>query len=463
MRNYYVYLILLMSMETFANNLNVNLLNYNPPSNKQGISDRNNRVLSDKRYSVLRDKLSIGIQKYNYYWREAENSSISSKAPQVCKKGYLLFPKNKKQKKSLGFHNYHCYSKKFITNWKKRFRKNAEYDIQIAIVLWTAPEAYIDKGCEGFYFPLQKKRLKGGCYPTPQHYDDYEDWIRFTARVFGKYIDHYIVWNEVSSTNWADISTTKYPKKKIMKNLNFHMKRSFETYSTLLEKTITSVNQLDKKCLNHKGKCKNFIYLSLTHDWYSKKIKIRNDKKDSIHIDWRNMNLLDYLWNKFALKYDWSLVVHPYGDVYSKNRHALRFSTLSDLSKYQKNQINSYSKKTRNWLSYPQSRLFASEQNVAGKVKANGWKEKAKYICESYDVSIKSPEIIAITHNHFQDNVINKKANPTIHTMLPAAVKKDLSDASKYETFQAYESTTPLTWNKKSNHYCCKKHNLGCK
>jgi len=141
----------------------------------------------------------------------------------------------------------------------------------------------------------------------------------------------------------------------------------------------------------------------------------------------------------------------------------LSFSTLKDLSAYQKAQIDSRKAKNRSWLSYPQSILFASEQNAGHKIKANDWERKAKFICESYDIAIQMPELIAITHNHFQDNIHRKNKKPTKHTMLPSSVKEDLSDADKYKTFRAYLSTTPNVWGIKNDHYCCKVHHLGCK
>jgi len=456
-----IFLSLLYTTALFSQN-NSTLFEYNLPKNKQGIADRNVNALSDKRYNVFKNELSVGIQKYNYYWRNAENASASSKKPQVCKKGYLLFPKNEKQKKLLGIRNYHCYSKGFIDNWEKRFQQNMDYDIQIAVVLWTTPKIYRDKGCEGFYFSLQRRHLMGGCYPTPKHYDDYEDWIRFTAYRFGKYIDHYIVWNEVDSTNWADTSTSRYSKKNMTKDLKFHMKRSFDIYRELLKRTITAVNALDKNCMNTQENCKNLVYVSLTRDWYSRTPTYHKNKKDAIHIRWRNMNLLDYLWDELALQYDWSIAVHPYGEVYDKRPNSLTFFTLKDLSAYQKAQIDSRKAKGRSWLSYPQSKLFASEQNVGHRVKADNWKTKAKFICESYDVTMNMPELIAITHNHFQDNIHSKNKKPTQHAMLPSSVKEDLSDAYKYETFRAYLSTTPSVWGKTDKHFCCKQYGLGC-
>jgi len=432
-------------------------------SNKQGIADRNNNILLESRYKVFEDKLAIGIQKYNYYWKNCENTIASSSQPNLqCPQGSLLFPKSKKEKELLKIHNYHCYSNKFIKQWTKRFQQNQKHHIQLAVVLWTSPKFYRDKGCEGFYFPLQKRHLMDGCYPTAEHYNDYEDWIRFTAFTFGKYIDHYIVWNEVDSTNWADSSTSKYPKKVMLKDKEFHMKRSFDIYKALLTRTITSVQDLDNVCSNG-SECQNLIYISLNRDWYGHKILVRQSKEGDIHILWRNMNLLDYLWKTVGLQYDWSIAIHPYGDVYNQYPNILTFSTLKDLSSYQKIHINLNKKEANKaWLDYAQSKLFASEQNAGDKLKADDWKRKAKFICQAYDIGLKMPELIAMTHNHFQDNIQAKNKVPTKYTMLPASVKANLSDADRYETFQAYESTNPLVWGKTDTHFCCQSYKLGC-
>lgn len=435
---------------------------YNIPKNKQGIADRNDDLLSDERYSVLENNLSIGIQKYNYYWENAENRTSSSPRIYTCPKGYILFPENDKQKKLLNITNYHCYNKNFISKWKKRFIQNKKYHIQIAVVLWTAPKQYREDGCEGFYFSLQHRHIMGGCYPAINHYDDYEDWVRFTAYTFGAYIDHYIVWNEVDSTNWADTSSLLYSKKEMITDLDYHMKRSFDIYAALLTRTITAVEALDHDCMDRRKNCKNLVYVSLTRDWYSRIPTYHKNKSGDIHIRWRNMNLLDYLWMNLGLKYDWSIAVHPYGSVNAKIENAMTFSTLKELSAYQKAQIDSRKETKRSWLSYPQSKIFASEQNVGHRLKPNEWSKKAKFICESYNIALQMPELIAITNNHFQDNIHSRNKKPNKYAMFPASVKADLSDANRFETFQAYLSTTPNIWGKKNDHYCCKIYKLGC-
>jgi len=72
------------------------------------------------------------------------------------------------------------------------------------------------------------------------------------------------------------------------------------------------------------------------------------------------------------------------------------------------------------------------------------------------------PEMIAMTHNHFQDNIQIKSKKPTKYAMLPASVEANLSNADEYETFQAYKSTNPYIWGKTNTHFCCKFYKLGC-
>ena len=451
--------LLLFSVLLSAGDLKKSVLSgYCFPYNKQGLADRNPNLLNARRYERFQDDLDLGVQKFNYYWKTAEDSIPSSSTPLNCQQGYTLFPKDIAEKSLLGMHKYHCYRKRFITKWKKIFKNNADYGMQIAVVLWTAPKQYIDSGCEGFYFPLQKRHLREGCVPKSQYYDDYEDWVRFTAYTFGKWIDHYIVWNEADMLNWSDTSTVKHPKAKMLKHLKAEMYRSFDIYITLLKRTAIAVSALDTSCRGKTSGNKNFVYVSITGDWYSRKIKVHN-KDGEIDIRWRNMNLLDYVWKHIGLKYAWSIAVHPYGPVYAKSKEMLRFSTLKELSSYQKKKIDHYKQSTQSWLEYPQSRLFASEQNVG----VDNEVEKAKFICESYDVGLKMPELVAMTHNHFQDNVHSKASIPTRHAMLPASVKGDLSDARSYKTYQAYLSTTPDIWDRKSDHYCCQAYDLGCK
>ena len=439
------------------NQYNYNLPGYILPRNKQGISDRNYDLLNNERYEILDKQMLLGIQKYNYYWMKGEDAKTSSENPISCDSSHFLFPSNETMRINLGIKKYHCYNSSYISNWERRFEINRSHNIQVAVVLWTTPAKYRNPGCEGFYFNLQDRYLKEGCYPDISHYDDYEDWIKFTSYRLGKYIDHYIVWNEVESTNWADSSTTEYSKEIMSNNLDFHMNRSFNIYNELFKRTITSVSNIDNICMNSTGPCKNLVYVSLNKNWGQSSPSVEINQNIVMH--WSNKNVLNSIWNNIGLNYPWAIAIHPYGDVHQKSSSGLSFSNLGILSQYQKNKIDSISGGARSWLSYPQSRLFASEQNSKLNDSIDG---RAKFICEAYDVSFNNPSLIAMTHNHFQRNV-NVSDSSTDFAMIPAAAGANLNNGSNYNTFNAYLSTNRNNWGITNNHFCCSLYNLGCR
>lgn len=426
---------------------------YSLPHNKQGVADRNYDKIGKARYQVFSNQLDMGIQKFNYYWANAENKVPASDKPMQCPNGYTLFPENKSQLREYGIHHYHCYKTSFIKRWEKTLENNANYNMQSALVLWSAPEQYRAKGCEGFT-RRGNQHLKNGCYPEKKYLDDYEDWVRFTAVKFGKFVDHYIVWNEAESTNWADTSSHEMSKAEMANHLDSEMKRSFSLYTDLLKRTIKATEELDSPA-GHKP----LVYVSLDRDWYSKEPIVKTSKNGATHIRWRNENLMDYIWNNLGLSYNWSVTLHAYGEATKKDNEGISFAGLEDFSKYQKEQIQK--RTSKDWLSFPQSRIFTSEQNVGHHLKINDWSKKAQFICESYDIAEKSPSVIAITHNHFQGNINAKRSDG--YSMLPASVGASLANANKYETFKAYKSTTTQLWGKSNNHYCCTRYGLGCK
>ena len=423
------------------------------PPHKEGIAGRNYNVYNAHRYEILEHNLTFGLQKFNYYWRNAENGPVASKTPMQCPKSYTLFPKNSEIKTKLGIHNYHCYKTSFLQNFEKFFAFNHRYGMQAAVVMWTAPLKYLDPGCEGFYFGLQKRHLTEGCYPTPEHYDDYEDWVRFTAHRFGHYIDHYIVWNEADLLDWADSSTTRYPRSVIKKDLPFHMKRSFDIYTNLLSRSINAVEALDSVCAPDDHPCQNLVYISMTSSWDDEpSVK---ERSKGLRIAWGGKSLVEAVWNEIGLKQPWAITVHPYGEVHEKAKK-MHIGTLSPLIDYQQKQIMSRSKAPAS--SFAQSRLYLSEQNV----NKPEWEAKARFICEAHEVVLKTPQIIAVTHNHFQDHISKKALPPELHAMLPGSVGPSLHRADSYLTFRAYASTADGVWEKRNDHFCCEAYALGC-
>lgn len=428
------------------------------PSNKQGIADRNYDVRDGERYRKLTQDLGIGIQKFNFYWANAEDGVRSSILPVDCGVGYTQFPQNKDLLKKYGLSHYHCYKNQFVAQWQDILKNNASYGMQAALVLWTAPEQYLGNACRGVVRGGRKTLF--GCYPNRRSLDDYEDWVRFVALNFGAYVDHYIVWNEVEATDWAEVSDTEL-------NINRNRGRDtatlsgFDLYADLLKRTIRVVDSIDKTCIGFSGECKPMVYVSLDRDWYGNTPILTQDKKGNQHIKWRNQNLMDYLWANIGMDLPWSVAIHPYGDAYSHDDKGLTFDTLVDFSAYQRSQIEQRVGKAKSWLDYPQSRIFASEQNVSHTLRIDEWHEKARFICQSYNIAEKLPQVIAITHNHFQGSIASEKNDG--YSMLPWQVGRTLEQAKNYETYRAYVSTQPSNWGQNNLHYCCTEFGEGCR
>lgn len=423
------------------------------PPHKEGIAGRNYTLLDPKRYDVLEHGLTFGLQKYNFYWREAENGPAASETPMQCPAGYVLFPKTPALKAKFGFHRYHCYRVKFISDFEKSFAFNRRHGLQAAAVLWTAPVKYIEPGCEGFLFGPQHVHLTEGCYPTPDHYDDYEDWVRFTALHFGRDIDHYVAWNEADLLDWADSSSTQYPRSVMADNLDFHMKRSLGIYTELLKCTIRAVDDLDKTCSPDNTPCQNLVYISMTSSWGDEP-SVR-ERPQGMRIAWGGKSVVEAVWRDVGLKQPWAIAIHPYGEVHKKAKK-MHIGTLAPLIEYQRAQIAARSNKPES--EFAQSRLYLSEQNV----NQASWEAKARFICEAHDVTMTTPQIIAVTHNHFQDPYTQKHLPTTLHAMLPTSVLPDLSNADDYLTFRAYTSTADGVWEKRNDHFCCEAYALGC-
>jgi hypothetical protein len=436
----------------FADPQNVKLKASSVPNTKQGLSDRNYNLLSESRYKIFSNELNLGIQKYNMFWANFENSNQLSSLNEInCPSGYIQFPENEVERNKLGVKKYHCYKKNAYDSYKASFKVNLKHNIQLAVVLWTAPEKYRSPGCEGFDFSLQNRHLYLGCYPSPHHYDDYSDWIAFVASRFGKYIDHYIVWNEVDSMNWADVSSSQYSKSYLASHRSLAVKLMTNANNELMKRTITQVKKNDHYCnFKQNNSCSNLVYVSLTKNLNRDFI----NNPQSILIG--GLTILDSIWRNLGLSYNWSVAFHPYG------LNAVTNTTKS-LASYQKENLILRGIHPRLTLAKHQSRILLSEQNHGNKNLDN----KAEYICQSQHQSISQPEIIGQTHNHFQRTVTNDRLQNEsevldLHSMLPVGAGRDLQNRKNYVTYQAYLSTSKRYWGKRDNHFCCKNYNLGC-
>ena len=157
------------------------------------------------RYAVI-DSLSPGIRRYNLFWNTFEPVP-SQAAPFACPAGAKLVPSNADEKKSLGFERYHCYTEGPLDALRVQMELDNLTGAQGAGILYSAPEFYRHPNCTGF--PFGKGVVeKGGCVPQPEHMADYADYVRTMLNEFGSLLRHLVVWNEVASAGWMDMSPT---------------------------------------------------------------------------------------------------------------------------------------------------------------------------------------------------------------------------------------------------------------
>lgn len=157
------------------------------------------------RYAVI-DSLSPGIRRYNLFWDTFERVP-SQASPFACPSGAKLVPPTAADKDRLGFERYHCYSEAPLDALRVQMELDNLTGAQGAGILYSAPEFYRHPNCTGF--PFGKGVVeKGGCVPLPEHVADYADYVRVMLGEFGSLLRHLVVWNEVASAGWMDMSPT---------------------------------------------------------------------------------------------------------------------------------------------------------------------------------------------------------------------------------------------------------------
>jgi len=105
--------------------------------------------------------------------------------------------------------------------------------------------------------------------------------------------------------------------------------------------------------------------------------------------------------------------------------------------------------------------LFASEQ---------GWPfpaccddtRRGRNICYAHALSSLLPQMVAVTHNYFQDNPNGSEQGGQDYGLIPGNVSSDLSNGPGHPTFDAYNSTAPDVWEQSNDHYCCRHWSMGC-
>ena len=240
------------------------------PSHKQGLDDHaamdwaratSSKVYED-RLAETKQHITPGIRRYNVFWGTFENGPISAKAPISCPQGFMLFPENESARLEGGFHSYHCYNIVSVQRFDTFFESDRRIGAHSTAVIYDTPEVYRHPQCTGFDFGTLKA-YKSGCFPIPERMDDYEDFIGFLSqRYSGKEnskgtLSHYIVWNEVASQGWTDLSPF-IPNRVGQTFTSEHLNHLVDRYADMMVRTDRAVRRFQRGVM---------IYVSVDHIW----------------------------------------------------------------------------------------------------------------------------------------------------------------------------------------------------
>lgn len=427
---------------------------YVPPTSKQGVGDPHDSDTDDitvKRYQRYQ-QFGAGYRQYNYWWSALESAGVAPAAQTVtCPSGHLLVPANEKEKNSRGFHRYHCYHQGTIQKFDRVMKLDAQFGLQSGVVLWSTPEQFRHPGCTGF--PWGTGTLKEGCVPRDEAMNDFEDFVNFLAwhhngkNNAGK-ISHFIVWNENASGAWFDMSPLIRNRGEIN---NEEKQKWIKKYADMMRRTHEALRRHSEGVM---------IYVSTDMIWDKQSRK----SNDISHIG--SKELLRGMWQELGISMPWSVAVHPYGNVDKEPRSDnYSFYNLEKVSRFQKDQLRSLGLPELSFA-HPQAYLIASEQ---GWPQSDGIEKQAKNICLAHNKSMSMPEVIAQAHNYFHSvepaevDASGRSAQGAFYGLLPYRTSTDLSNMFEFATGQAFASTNPQSWGKSNDHYCCKKHRVGCR
>jgi hypothetical protein len=426
--------ILLGSSEAFAA--------YSRPIAKQGVTDLDytpSGVSVEQRYAAL-TKLGIGLKIYNYFWAAIENVGIASTAsPMRCPGGTTLVPSSTQVQSSKGYHRFHCYNTQAIANFDAMLAQDMKHKIQSIAVMFNTPAIYRTRGCVA-----SAEGIDVGCVPDDNHLDDYEDYVNFLADHYdgknpkaGK-ISHFIVWNEVGSGTWFNMSPSIDVNHSITDPAL--VKKWVNKYVDMFTRSAKAVRRHSPDSL---------IEVSLDVNFVANQPNDGGQHAPNIG----GKTILDGMWEQIGTRRGWAVAVHPYFDPevnYGPN--ILNFAGLPTLADYQRQQLIAHG--THNPDDAQQALMLASEQ---------GWfniplSQRAGNICKAHRIAMATPNLIGTTHNFFQ----GRSPADDGEALIPFSAGELLQGAGNLPTYQAYLSTGPKVWGQTSNHYCCQQYRLGC-
>jgi len=358
-----------------------------------------------------------------------------------CPPNYVQVPSNSIEQALNGYHRFRCINNATIALYDNMFQFDQTSGIQSMGVIWSSPEMYRNPGCHGFYNgPNIDTR---GCVPSNTSLDDFEDYINFLALRYNGmngygHLLNFIVWNEVASGGWYDMSPLIETAHPVTDPIQIQLWTSY--YAQMLRRTRQALDRHNPDAL---------IYVSLDEMFRF------NQSNWDYTANIGAKTFLDDLWSELGLSIDWSIAIHPYldPDVFI-DVNTLNFFNLFTLSNYQAQQllnhgVQNYEKRSQYWMAateegWPLSDTVTKER-------------QAQIICAAHNIVMAMPNMIGTTHDSFQQGTPDDP-----YGLVPYAAGLDLANASLYNTFQAYVSTSPSYWKIRNDHYCCQTWQMGC-
>lgn len=401
-----------------------------------------------------------GIRRYNMFWSGLEPLP-SSASPQQCRSGLTLVPANETDRAARGYNNFHCYNIPSVAAFDTLLPMDNATGAHHAAIFWNAPEWAIYENCTGF--PWGKQMDRGGCVPKPEYMADFEDYVLFHAERYSPAsayapLRHYVVWNEVISAGWMDMSP-RVPNRIAVANTTGDQQLTPAEFNLWADVYAQMMRAAARAATRHNPEA--IVWFSSDHFWLSPVQK----QNDTLHISLKRM--LDAIWERVGVDIDWGLVVHPYDggdprqDVWADGIYT--FATLQHLADYQAAQLQARGlapkdNKTGMWR--PQMLLYPSEQ---------GWpthdlsqqKQRARNICYAQNLSQNVSTIIGVTHNLFQ-MVPGASQGGAVYGLISDLVNSTLDNGAGHPCYDAYVATSPSQWQKNASNYCCATWQTGC-
>ena len=164
---------------------------------------------------------------------------------------------------------------------------------------------------------------------------DFEDYVLFHAERYSPAsayapLRHYVVWNEVISAGWMDMSP-RVPNRIAVANTTGDQQLTPAEFNLWADVYAQMMRAAARAATRHNPEA--IVWFSSDHFWLSPVQK----QNDTLHISLKRM--LDAIWERVGVDIDWGLVVHPYDggdprqDVWADGIYT--FATLQHLADYQ--------------------------------------------------------------------------------------------------------------------------------